>query len=141
MWLDRSFVPDPKSQRDGHVGDLWMVHGGGFYQVEKMLMGPTKVPELLHWFKWESYWTWMSGMFLLVLTYYTGSGTYLLDPSISDLSFMQALGLCLFSIFGSWIFYDFIWERPFTKTKPLLGHLLTLCWYCLLYTSPSPRDS
>ncbi len=132
MWLDRSFVSNPNNNREGHIGDLWMVHGGGFYQVEKMLMGPTKVPGLLHWFKWESYWTWMTGMFLLVFTYYTGSGTYLLDPSISDLNFYQALALCLFSVFGSWFFYDFVWEREFVKTKPWLGHALTIAWFIFM---------
>ncbi len=129
MWMDRTFVQNPETNREGHIGDLWMVHGGGFYKVEKMLMGPTKVPSILHWFKWESYWTWMSGMFLLVLTYYTGSGTYLLDASLSDISFTNALLLSLFSIFGSFIFYDFIWERDFTKTNPIIGHILTIAWF------------
>lgn len=132
MWLDRSFVPNPESKREGHLGELWMVHGGGFYQVEKMMMGPTKVPEHLHWFKWESYWTWMSGMFLLLLTYYSGDGTYLLDPSISQITFFQAVCLALFSIFGSWFFYDFIWEWRATKHSPILGHLLTTAWFVVM---------
>jgi uncharacterized membrane protein/plastocyanin len=128
MWLDRSFEFNEKSTRPGHVGDLWMVHGGGFYHVEKLLMGPTKVPESLHWFKWESYWTWMSGMILVALVYYTGEGTMLMDSMISDITYYQALGLSLFSIFGSWFFYDFIWERDFNKTSPAIGHILTLLW-------------
>lgn len=128
MWLDRSFEFNKDSKSPGHVGDLWMVHGGGFYHVEKLLMGPTKVPEHLHWFKWESYWTWMSGMMLVVLVYYTGEGTMLMDSMVSNISYYQALGISLFSIFGSWFFYDFVWERNFTKTQPALGHLLTLLW-------------
>ncbi len=129
MWLDRSFEFNEKSTRPGHVGDLWMVHGGGFYHVEKLLMGPTKVPDHLHWFKWESYWTWMSGFILVCLIYYTGDGTMLLDSMISDITFGKALALSLFSIFGSWFFYDFVWEREFTKTKPIIGHILTLSWF------------
>jgi uncharacterized membrane protein/plastocyanin len=132
MWLDRSFEFNEKSQSPGHVGDLWMVHGGGFYHVEKLLMGPTKVPEHLHWFKWESYWTWMSGMMLIVLVYYTGEGTMLLDSMVSNISYYQALAISLFSIFGSWFFYDFVWERNFTKSQPALGHLLTLLWLVLM---------
>jgi uncharacterized membrane protein/plastocyanin len=134
MWLDRSFEFNEKSTSPGHVGDLWMVHGGGFYHVEKLLMGPTKVPDRLHWFKWESYWTWMSGMMLVGLIYYTGEGTMLMDSMISDITFTKAISLSLFSIFGSWFFYDFIWERKFTKDTPLLGHILTLSWFaCMSY--------
>jgi uncharacterized membrane protein len=129
MWLDRSFVFNPESKRPGHVGDLWMVHGGGFYHVEKLLMGPTKVPEHLHWFKWESYWTWMSGILLVALTFYTDGGSNLLDPELSNLTFFQAILLSVFSLMGSWLFYDFLWEREFTKTKAWVGHLLTLVWF------------
>ena len=129
MWLDRSFEFNEKSTSPGHVGDVWMVHGGGFYHVEKLLMGPTKVPERLHWFKWESYWTWMSGMMLIGLVYYTGEGTMLMDSMVSDISFSKALTISLFSIFGSWFYYDFIWERNFTKNTPVLGHILTLGWF------------
>ena len=129
MWLDRSFEFNPNSQRPGHVGDLWMVHGGGFYHVEKLLMGPTKVPDRLHWFKWESYWTWMSGMILIALVYYTGEGTMLLDSMVSSITFQEAIFISIFSVFGSWFFYDWLWERKFTKLNPLLGHFLTLVWF------------
>jgi uncharacterized membrane protein/plastocyanin len=128
MWLDRSFEKNPESKRPGHVGEVWMVHGGGFYHVEKLLMGPTKVPDRLHWFKWESYWTWMSGFALTALIFYTGDGTFLLDDMVSKITYGQAVGLGLFSIFGSWFFYDGLWESKLVKTKPLVGHALTLLW-------------
>ncbi len=128
MWLDRSFEPNPESKRPGHVGEVWMVHGGGFYHVEKLLMGPTKVPERLHWFKWESYWTWMSGMMLMILIFYWGDGTFLLDSSVSDITLSQGIAIGLFSLIGSWFFYDFLWERKLTKDKPVIGHLLTIGW-------------
>jgi uncharacterized membrane protein/plastocyanin len=128
MWLDRSFEPNPESKRPGHVGEVWMVHGGGFYHVEKLLMGPTKVPERLHWFKWESYWTWISGFSLTALIFYTGDGTYLLDDMVSSISYWQAVGLGLFSIFGSWFFYDNLWESRAVKGHALLGHVLTIVW-------------
>jgi uncharacterized membrane protein/plastocyanin len=128
MWLDRSFEVNKNSTSPGHVGEVWMVHGGGFYHVEKLLMGPTKVPERLHWFKWESYWTWMSGMFLIALIFYTGEGTFLLDSMVSNISYTQGVLISIFAIFGSWFFYDFVWETQFTKTKPVIGHILTLSW-------------
>lgn len=129
MWMDRTFKRNPESKRLGHVGDMWMIHGGGFYHVEKLLMGPTKVPKELHWFKWESYWTWMSGMFLLILIYYTGDGTFLLDESISSLNYIQGASLGLFSIFGSWFVYDFLWEQPSMKNYPKFGHFLTMLYF------------
>ena len=128
MWLDRSFEKNPESKRPGHVGEVWMVHGGGFYHVEKLLMGPTKVPEKLHWFKWESYWTWISGFTLTCLIFYTGDGTFLLDDMVSSITYGQGVALGLFSILGSWFFYDFLWETKATKEHAMLGHLLTMLW-------------
>lgn len=128
MWLDRTFERVESSTNPGHVGEVWMVHGGGFYHVEKLLMGPTKVPDRLHWFKWESYWTWMSGFALMTLIFYLGDGTFLLDSMVSNLTYWQAVGVALFSIFGSWIFYDFVWESSAVKSHELLGHVLTVVW-------------
>lgn len=128
MWLDRSFEKNPASTKPGHVGEVWMVHGGGFYHVEKLLMGPTKVPERLHWFKWESYWTWMSGFTLTALVFYTGDGAFLLDEMVSGITYWQAVGIGLFSIFGSWFFYDWLWESRAVKGHALLGHVLTMGW-------------
>lgn len=122
MWLDRSFEVDPKSQTKGHVGHLWMIHGGGFYRVEKMLMGHVKVPGHLHWFKWESYWTWFSGFTLLLMIFYTGNGFSLLDSSVSSLSYWQAVGLGLSCIVLSWFIYDFLWESKLAKNAPLVAH-------------------
>ena len=132
MWLDRTFKPNPNSTRPGHVGEVWMVHGGGFYHVEKLLMGPTKVPEHLHWFKWESYWTWLSGFTLITLIFYSGDGTFLLDPSVSNISYWQGVGISLLALVGSWFFYDFLWERKLTKDQPFVGHFFTILWLVLM---------
>lgn len=128
MWLDRSFEPDPKNPDTNHLGHLWMVHGGGFYHVQKLKMGSVKVPEHLHWFKWESYWTWISGVTLVALIFYAGDGVYLLDSMISHISFTQGILLGLFSIFGSWFFYDFVWERDWVRKNTLWGHIFTILW-------------
>jgi uncharacterized membrane protein/plastocyanin len=129
MWLDRTFQKNRESTKEGHLGEVWMVHGGGFYHVEKLMMGPTKVPENLHWFKWEAYWTWLSGAFLVIMIFYTGDGTYLLDPMVSDITYGKAVLLGIFSLVGSWLFYDFLWERNLTKEKPILGHIFTMAWF------------
>ncbi len=128
MWMDRSFEPNPESKRAGHQGELWMVHGGGFYHVEKLQMAAQKVPERLHWFKWESYWTWMSGFFLVALIFYTGNGTMLLDSSVARISYLDGVLISLFSIFGSWFFYDFLWESKTVRADPRVGHALTIAW-------------
>lgn len=132
MWLDRTLKVNADSPHEGHIGELWMVHGGGFYHVEKLLMGPTKVPEHLHWFKWESYWTWMSGAILIALIFYTGEGTFLLDADVSAISYWQGVAIGVFSLFGSWFFYDFLWERSITKSKPLIGHFFTILWLVVM---------
>jgi uncharacterized membrane protein len=130
MWLDRSFIKSQSpANPESHVGELWMVHGGGFYKVEKMLMGPTKVPEILHWFKWESYWTWISGVILLVMVFYTDGAGLLIDEYVKEISFIQAVGIGLFSIVGSWFFYDTLWERKLTRENPLVGHIFTMIWF------------
>ena len=59
---------------DGEAsGEVWAVHGGGFYHKQKYAVAPAHMPDDLHWFKWEAYWTWISGFSLLVLVYYVGA--------------------------------------------------------------------
>lgn len=123
MWLDRHLTPvEPKPEdKEAVVGELWMVHSGGFYQVEKRkYLSPGAMPRQLYWFKWESYTTWLSGFFLLVVVYYTGGGTYLVDPTVSPLSPAAgaALGVGLLAV--GWLVYDLAWRyagerspRPF----------------------------
>ena len=124
MWLDRSVVPQKNPKRQGHIGELWMVHGGGFYQVEKMLLGPNEVPTVLHWFKWEAGFTWLSGMVLLSLVFYTGDGSYLLAQN-SKLSVNQASTIGIFSILGGWLIYDCLWQSRLAK-KSMSCHFLTV---------------
>jgi len=95
IWLDRA-LSAPVRPRPGVEGELWMVHSGGFYQVEKRRIGPGDLPAVLHWFKWEALLTWISGIALLVLIYYLGDA-YLLDPSVSRIGrgTATALGLGL----------------------------------------------
>src|SRR4051812_40308473 len=67
IWLDNSLAkPATKEDKDnGVAGELWAVHGGGFYHKKKYQVAPDFMPEDLHWFKWEAYFTWLSGFLLL----------------------------------------------------------------------------
>jgi uncharacterized membrane protein len=82
------------------------VHGGGFYVVRKFRVAPETLPATLHWFKWEAYWTWISGFALLVLMYYLHAQVYLIDKSVADLTPLQAIGISVTLLIAGWIFYD-----------------------------------
>jgi uncharacterized membrane protein len=110
VFLDTA-LERPRESRDreqGVHGELWAVHGGGFYHVQKHLTAPTRLPEPLHWFKWEAYWTWISGFALLVVLYYFHADTYLIDPAVADLSAAVAIGLSLAGLVLAWVVYDLL---------------------------------
>ena len=123
IWLDRALTK-PAQPRPGVEGDLWMVHSGGFYQVEKRRPGPGEVPPVLHWFKWEAMLTWISGMALLVLVFYL-SGAYLLDPGVSRIGRGAAIALGIGLIVLSWPVYDGLWRSPLDK-RPAVASAISL---------------
>ncbi|MEJ2128598.1 MAG: urate hydroxylase PuuD [Woeseiaceae bacterium] len=110
IWLDNHLETprDPKDTQIGVGGEVWSVHGGGFYHAQKYKVAPPFIPETLHWFKWEAYSTWLSGMFLLVLVYWYGAQVYLIDPSVLELSPIAAVGLAAGIIVVSWSIYDLL---------------------------------
>ena len=109
IWLDNSLEDPPRWKIDNGVkGELWAVHGGGIYEVAKYRLGPAKMPETLHWFKWEAYSTWLTGMVLLVLIFYVGADSYLIDPSISELSRTEAITYGISFILGGWLVYELL---------------------------------
>ncbi|GDY28044.1 hypothetical protein AHAT_39340 [Agarivorans sp. Toyoura001] len=120
VWLDNNLKtpPDWKKQK-GIKGDLWAVHGGGFYEVAKYQVGPEKMPEKLHWFKWEAYSTWISGTLLLFWIYYLRADAYLIDPQIMALSTTQAIALGVGGITLGFALYEGLLRSPITN-KPLL---------------------
>ena len=107
-WLDSQITP-PENPEPKVEGELWMIHSGGFYQLEKKTISPSEIPRVLHWFKWEAYSTWISGIFLLGIVYYTGSGVYLIDSQIADISYGMAVSISLGTILVAWLIYDFLW--------------------------------
>ena len=84
VFLDSSLVKptDPVLKEKGVDGELWAVHGGGFYNPQKYMVAPKQLPEHLHWFYWESYWTWMSGFALFVVLYLFNAQTFLIDKNV-----------------------------------------------------------
>ena len=91
IWLDNHLLEPPQWKSDkGVKGDLWAIHGGGFYEVSKYRLAPAVLPDTLHWFKWEAYSTWITGFLLLSLMYYVGAQSYLIDPDVAALSQVQA---------------------------------------------------
>lgn len=113
--------------RDGLAGNLWAIHGGGFYYLEKFKAAPPKLPDHLHWFKWEAYFTWLSGMLLLVIVYYMTPSAYLLDPQVSDISAGVAIAICVFTLVAGWIVYDLLCRSPLGRTGwpfALVGFLI-----------------
>jgi uncharacterized membrane protein len=106
--LDNHLQP-PKDETDaerGVGGEAWEIHGGGFYQVQKYRIAPPKLPEPLHWFKWEAYTTWLSGFALLVVLYYVNADTYLIDKSVADLRPWQAIAISAALLVAAWFVYD-----------------------------------
>ena len=142
VWLDNHLqaVADPADDAKGVGGEVWSVHGGGFYHAQKYKVAPAELPETLHWFKWEAYTTWMSGMFLLALIYWYGAEVYLIDRSVAELSSPAAVGISIAFLAGGWIVYDLLCKSPLGKDDDILGGVLLvligiLAWgLCQLYS-------
>ena len=106
--LDQSLEAPTKVEdlRDGVGGELWEVHGGGFYHVKKYKVAPPVLPEHLAWFKWEAYTTWLSGFALMVVLYYFNANAYLIDPEVADLTSWEAVGISVALLIAAWVVYD-----------------------------------
>jgi len=96
----------PKNEDEDLAGEVWEIHGGGFYRVEKYKIAPRTLPSPLHWFKWEAYTTWLSGFALLVVLYYANASTYLVDRSVADISPQVAVGISVAILIVGWFVYD-----------------------------------
>ena len=108
VWLDTNLNRPPRDpESDDVAGDLWAVHGGGFYHAQKYQVAPQELPEPLHWFKWEAYTTWLSGFALFVLMYYVNADVYLIDGS-SSISANTAVVISIALLLGGWIVYDLL---------------------------------
>lgn len=125
VWLDNHLEQPPSWKSDqGIGGDLWAIHGGGFYEIAKYRHAPAKMPQLLHWFKWEAYATWLTGFGLLSLMFYVGADIYLIDPGVAQLTQTQAILIGLGVIAGGWIVYDLLCRTKLAEHGLVLGLIL-----------------
>lgn len=122
IWLDSAFVP-PETPKRNVDGELYMVHGGFYYQVEKRKIFPGELPKVLHWFKWEATLTWVTGFALLIAVYYINGATLLIDKQVMNLTQWQAIGLSLGLATAFWFIYDFIWHRIPNKAFNVVASL------------------
>jgi uncharacterized membrane protein len=125
IWLDNNLRTPPEwKKQKGIKGDLWAVHGGGFYEVGKYAYGPEQMPEKLHWFKWEAYTTWISGFLLLGLVYYHGAAIYLIDNTVMQLTVGEAIARGLGLIFGGLFIYEAACRSPLGRSPVYFGLFL-----------------
>ncbi len=122
-----------KNLREELAGNLWAVHGGGFYYLEKYKNSPQTIPKDLHWFKWEAYFTGLSGFALLCIVYYYNANAYMIDPSVMALTSTQAIGIGIGTIIGSWIVYDLMCKSSLVKQQKLFALLGFLLLIALTY--------
>ena len=127
VWLDNSIKP-PKPGSDlakrGVSGELWAVHGGGFYNPQKYLVAPPELPTELHWFKWEAYASWLSGFSMLFIVYYFNASAMMIDKSVADLAPWQAIAIGLGTLVVGWTVYDLLCRSPLGKREGLLGLIM-----------------
>lgn len=136
VWLDNSLLPakDPADTADGVSGELWSVHGGGFYHNQKYPTGPKREPltEHLHWFKWEAYSTFLSGVAMLAIVYWSSASTMMIDKDVLDITPPEAIGISIASIVLGWLVYDAlckIFERqPIVLGIAVYASLVLAAW-------------
>ena len=114
-WMERVLTPPEGAGKENIAGELWMVHGGGFYLVEKQKW-PELMPRVLHWFRWEAMLTWLSGMVLLGVVYWAGAP--LLEYG-SDLSRPAGIAISISVLVFGWLAYDFLWSTPLGRHEAL----------------------
>ncbi len=118
-----------KDVRDELAGNLWAIHGGGFYYLEKYKLAPKKIPKELHWFKYEAYFTWLTGFCLLFVVYYFNAKSFLIDPEVMDLKPITAITIGIVSLIFGWAIYDYLCKN-FKQNHffTLIGVLICICF-------------
>ena len=128
VWLDNHLQPTAREPGidPGVAGELWAVHGGGFYRSQKYRVAPEVLPQTLHWFYWEAYTTWLSGFALLCLLYFFRAEAYLIDSAVAPLTKPAAILIGVGVLIGSWVIYDALCRSPLGKRERALGIAVSL---------------
>jgi uncharacterized membrane protein len=124
VWLDNSIRPPAAGSelaKKGVSGELWAVHGGGFYNPQKYLVAPAELPRELHWFKWEAYTTWLSGIALLTIAYYFNAQAMMIDKQVADIGSWQAVGIGIATLVVGWTVYDLLCRSPLGQRELPFG--------------------
>jgi uncharacterized membrane protein len=106
---------------EGAYGEAWQVHGGGFYNMVKYLVAPTRLPKELTWFKWEAYTTWLSGFALVIAIYYAQASLYLIDRAVLDISPVAGIAISVAGLILGWVVYDGLCRSPVGRSDALLA--------------------
>ena len=119
VWLDMSLQKPPEwKAKKGISGDLWAVHGGGFYEIAKYKLDPEEMPKTLHWFKWEAYTTWLTGAAMMAIVYYANATAYLIDPSKVDFgSNIGAIATSILFLLVTYAIYEGVVRSRIGKNK------------------------
>lgn len=125
IWLEAA-LKRRDGQDPGIAGEVWMVHGGGFYLAEKYKVAPERMPDELHWFKYEAYFTLITGLLLLVVVYYFGASAFLIDKSKLPLDPAWAIMLSAGSLVAGWVIYDALCRSPIGQSRKWLAIALFL---------------
>lgn len=142
-WIGASFLfvfmensLKPNKDRPELKGQLWMLHGGGFFFVEKYKVAPAVLPKKVHWFKYEAYFTWLTGMGLLFVVYYFNAQAMLIDPNVLDMSSTSAILLGVGSLSLGYLIYDLLSRTPLLKKPALFGIVMfmILVGFAYFYT-------
>jgi uncharacterized membrane protein len=123
-WLDRNLEKHHPGLSRLSQGKIFMLHSGAFYDVEKKLLEPGELPVTLHWFKWQNFTTWATGISLLVIVFYMGK-IPLVDPAVHVMSNAVAVTLSVSALFTAWILYDGLW-RTVGATNPRLATIISV---------------
>jgi uncharacterized membrane protein len=117
VFLENALNRSDLENRDELAGHLWAIHGGGIYYLEKFKVSPEKMPRHLHWFKYEAYFTWITGITLLFIVYYFNAQSYLIDTQKADIGTFSAISIGIGSMLISWFFYDLISRTSLLKKR------------------------
>jgi uncharacterized membrane protein len=127
MALDAHLTAAADGKRHS-AGKIWLIHSGGYYEVEKLTYVPPGRIPYLQWYKWEAYLTGISGLTLLFIVYYFGSGL-MVDPSVAAIGHWAAVGIGIAAIAGGWALYELIWRSPLNR---LDGVMNLVCFLILI---------
>jgi len=122
-WLENR-LNRRQPQQTNIAGNLWAIHGGGFYHLNKLKQAPEQLPEQLHWFKWEAYATWITGFCLLCVVYYFNAEVYLVESAVDSPGPKIAILIGLTSLLVSWLFYDCLCKSALSSNQLLLAIIL-----------------